>query len=758
MAAGESGGSDMADVSSHMGNAGDVARELPDYRVERELGRGSMGVVYLADDVRLERKIALRVLSPLLAHDERFRARFICESQVVAKLDHAHIIPIYGAGEAGGLVYTAMRYVDGRSLRRLLEVDGPLPLERALAVVTQMADALDAAHGQDLVHGDVKPANILIDCRNGQEHCSLGGFGITRDTSEDSRTAADQLFGTFAYTSPEQIQGKPVDGRADVYALGCVLYECLTGVVPFPRDDHVALLRAHMHELPPPVTALCPDLPPAVDHIVSKTIEKQPEDRYSTCGELALALGAVATAAPSALQERETEREAERETVVQPDTTATDGLMPRPSSPETRAFAPPGVPLQRRGALSATSPPPPRRWPLVLGGVWGLIVVGILVAISLYTGNSRLQNEVRGALLSTDEKAFPNNVERALIGQVPTSFSGGCRRDDVAKEGSAGAVASVRCKSSQAAHEVVLIQFASQSARQDAYNRQLSGAGISLDTGGDCKDGHTAERGYEGGEGRVGRVLCHRANGSSFVVWTNDKKPLTLMMATAPDAEYVRLSQWWDDLLKRPSSPTPQGSPTPQVSPIPQLVPAPQAPAPSQAPPIPQVQPLPQVPPQVPPQAAVPQPKPREEPKPKAPPAPAAPDRGEELPAHVPAAFRSTCNRTNGAANPPGATAGVVCRPASGADRVEYFQFPDKKSMQWFFLRQTGRVWNNPGTHAESYDHGGGNAGRVLRFTNGEGKPQIEWTNERLRIYSVAVGSDADALVRSWEAKDFGPR
>ncbi|MGH8903773.1 MAG: protein kinase domain-containing protein [Egibacteraceae bacterium] len=706
----------MASVSEQVPNADDVVRELPGYRIERELGRGSMGVVYLAEDVHLERKVALKVLTPFLAHDERFRSRFTRESRVAANLDHAHIIPIYGAGEAGGLLYIAMRYVEGRDLRALLEADAPLALERAFTLLTQVADALDAAHEEGLVHRDVKPANILVDRRKGREHCYLCDFGITKHTaSGGDLTATGQMFGTLDYVSPEQIKGKTVDGRADVYALGCMLYQCLTGVVAFQREESAALLWAHMHEEPQPVTALRPDLPPAVDCIVAKAMAKQPEDRYTTCGELALALGTATATAPAARNGSEA--------VVQPETTAVHSPTCSSSHSETHAFAPLGVPLQRRGSVLAPPPRPRRRWPLAVGAASSLtlILVGILLfLVGVDTPRARLPDEEVTALPDTEAAAFPTEEEKALISQAPIAFVQGCKRSDVTEE---GAVASVRCGSEQGAHEIVLTQLTSQSARQDAYNRRLSDAGISPDTGGDCRDRSQAEHQYEGGRGTVGRVLCYRNNLSSVLVWTDDNKPVTLMSATRPDADYAQLHKWWDGLVERRSLPTPAASP-----PLRATSPIPAAPTPTT--------------------------KPRETPKPR-PPASPAPKEGL---AYVPASFRSTCSRSGGLASPSAATASVECTPTSGADRIGYFQFQDRGRLKLFYLQQIRRSWSTSGIRAERYDHGNGNAGHVLLFTNGEGKPRIEWTNERLVIYSVAVGSDADALVKSWKASDFGPR
>ena len=211
----------------------------------------------MAEDVRLGRKVALKLLVPELAESDRFRERFLRESQIAASLDHPHIVPIYAAGEADGQLYLAMRYVEGYDLRQLIAREAPLDPDRALRLVEQVGDALDAAHERGLIHRDVKPGNVLIAGRSGREHCYLTDFGLTKQTSSISGlTGTGELVGTVEYVSPEQIRGEPVDGRADEYSLGCVLYECLTGERPFARETEVATLWAHVHEPPPPLPVL----------------------------------------------------------------------------------------------------------------------------------------------------------------------------------------------------------------------------------------------------------------------------------------------------------------------------------------------------------------------------------------------------------------------------------------------------------------------------------------------------------------------
>jgi YVTN family beta-propeller protein len=256
-----------------------VGTEVAGYRIERLLGRGGMSVVYLAEHLRLGRNVALKLLAPELAHDDRFRERFLRESKLAASIDHPNVIPIYDADEADGALYIAMRYVSGTDLRQLLAEEGKLEPRRALSIVGQVAAALDAAHARGLVHRDVKPGNILVAA---EEHVYLSDFGLTKQASSHSGlTQTGQLVGTLDYVAPEQIEGREVDGRSDVYSLGWVLYECLAGAKPFARDTEVAVLWAHMHEVPPKTGDA------AVDAVLTRAMAKSPGDRYATAGELA---------------------------------------------------------------------------------------------------------------------------------------------------------------------------------------------------------------------------------------------------------------------------------------------------------------------------------------------------------------------------------------------------------------------------------------------------------------------------------------
>lgn len=269
-----------------------VGSLLGGYRLEEQVGAGGMAVVFRARDERLNRLVALKIMTPAMGSDDMFRQRFIRESRAAAAVDDPHIIPVYEAGEAGQVLFIAMRFVQGGDVRSLLRREGPLPPERVASIVSPVASALDAAHAVGLVHRDVKPANILLDRRPGRpEHVYLSDFGLSKSAEVSlGLTAAGQFLGTPDYTAPEQIEGLPVDGRTDQYALACAVFELLTGQAPFHRSESFAAIWAHLHKPPPPLTERRPELPPAVNAVMAKALAKAQVDRYPTCWEFADAL------------------------------------------------------------------------------------------------------------------------------------------------------------------------------------------------------------------------------------------------------------------------------------------------------------------------------------------------------------------------------------------------------------------------------------------------------------------------------------
>jgi len=254
------------------------------HRITGVAGRGGMGVVYRAVQLDLDRAVALKLIAADLAEDSSFRDRFVRESRLAASIDHPNVIPIYYTGEFEGDLYIAMRYVDGSDLRTLVRALGRLEPERAVRIVAQVASALDAAHERGIVHRDVKPANVLL---GASDHAYLTDFGLTkRISSHSGNTRAGGWVGTLGFVAPEQIRGERVDARADIYALGCVLFHTLAGGPPYQRDSDEATLWAHLHDDPPSLRANAPDAPPELQAVIDRALAKEPDDRYQSAGDL----------------------------------------------------------------------------------------------------------------------------------------------------------------------------------------------------------------------------------------------------------------------------------------------------------------------------------------------------------------------------------------------------------------------------------------------------------------------------------------
>ncbi|HEU5211468.1 MAG TPA: protein kinase [Gaiellaceae bacterium] len=261
------------------------------FRIGDLVGSGAMGAVYLAADTATGERIALKLLAPDLVDDERFRRRFLRETELARSLDHPNVVPVLAAGEEEGTLYLAMPYIESEDLRKVLRREGTLDAGRALRIAGQVAAALDAAHRAGLVHRDVKPGNVLV---GADDHVFVCDFGLARHLSSVSSLTSDRGFvGTIDYVSPEQIEGGPIDGRADVYSLACLLFECLAGAPPFERESELSVVFAHLNDPPPPVTDYRPDLPAALDAVFATALAKSPRDRYGTCGDLVAAAEAA---------------------------------------------------------------------------------------------------------------------------------------------------------------------------------------------------------------------------------------------------------------------------------------------------------------------------------------------------------------------------------------------------------------------------------------------------------------------------------
>lgn len=376
-------------------------------------------MVYRAQHLRLGRQAALKLIAPELAEDSGFRQRFERESRIAASLDHPNVIPLYEAGEEDGQLFIAMRFVPGTDLRDVLALEGSLGVDRATRLVSQVASALDEAHSHGLVHRDVKPGNVLIAGLGTEEHAYLTDFGLTKEAgSGESITKTGAWVGTLNYVAPEQIEGKPVNARADIYALGCLLYESLTGEVPYPRDSDVAKMYAHLNEPPPRASALRSEIDPALDRVIERAMAKAPEDRYPSAGDLG-------RAALAAAHGREVSQP-ERSVAVGDASLAPTRVRTRPPAQQAETVGAPGAapvtvvhresetvrdgPTGHVGAAGPSLWKQPRRWVPVATVVVVLLIAGVVLAAALPgSGGGGSPGDARAVL----DKAFKTSIPSA---------------------------------------------------------------------------------------------------------------------------------------------------------------------------------------------------------------------------------------------------------------------------------------------------------------------------------------------------------
>jgi serine/threonine protein kinase len=398
------------------------------WRIERELARGGMGVLYLARHPRLPRTDVIKVLSPLLSNDQRFRERFLREVTRMSTLSHPHLMTIHDSGESDdGTLYLVMPFVAGGDLRALLKQGGPLAPARAAKLVTQLAAALDAAHRVGVVHRDVKPENVLLASvePDDSDHALLTDFGISReDMAANTLTATGELLLTPAYASPEQVLGQIVDARADQYALACILYELLTGEPPYRNDVQVVMLMAHVQEPIPQVAARL-GLPPAIDEVIARGMAKSAQERYPNCR-------ALAQAATAALGVAAEVKRPDREHIDLRETLPSEPPhLPPPSSGPQQTFVtnPPAAPVYQNAPVPSATPffpgVPPRqpergKRRLLIALLAVIVAAGVGVAVVLGTGSS--DSSSKGADSNQRSAAFT-----ALTARVPQSVRGSCK-------------------------------------------------------------------------------------------------------------------------------------------------------------------------------------------------------------------------------------------------------------------------------------------------------------------------------------------
>ena len=580
-----------------------VGEDFAGYGLRAVLGRGGMSVVFEAENRRLGSKLALKVLAPELASDDVFRTRFLKESRMAASLNHPHVLPIYDVGPFDELLYIAMRYVAGADLRTVLKTYGRISPAQALLLIGQAGRALDAAHREGLIHRDVKPGNLLIE-RGGDgepDHLYLADFGITKHTlSRSGLTTTGEFVGTIDYIAPEQIQDKEIDGRADLYSLGCVLYECLTGQVPFEKNVDAAVIWAHVEESPPPPTSLSPELPSAIDGVMARALAKDPDDRFDTCREFVAAVrDALATSAQDAAIAPAADVTADPPTLLSREVMQGPSAAPPAAAPPLRASnssaaasaagagsekgdtviaspanrggggAPPGAPPAPRGAPIAE---PPARDGGELESRDGLLGRHRIAAALLAVGVLAVAGGILALVLSSGGSSGKPHATSAAHVQSPISAALVRANQSITAKGllppsscKAHSSAMVTCSQPVFSINNVTFQtFPSLGALYAAYVDQVKGlsAGHFRENFGECTQRKTSgevgwnhnyqhprsyslaqlQSGHTSDDQAAGRLFCTFQGGQYHLMWTmNDGRLLgSLVGAPHDDAWY-----WW---------------------------------------------------------------------------------------------------------------------------------------------------------------------------------------------------------------------
>jgi len=367
-----------------------TGRRLGHYRIDGVLGKGGMSVMYRATDIRLGRKVALKVIAEHLTEDPEFRERFVDEARNTSAIDHANVVPLYDFGEVDGLLYIAMRLVDGSDLASLIK-DGPLAPERALVLLSQVAEALDNLHERGLVHLDVKPANVLVTSRESAgEHVYVADFGLTRRGATGHRTRGGDFLGSPTYAAPEHLRGEPVDGRTDAYSLACVLFACLAGRPPF-QGPVPEVIQGHLNRDAPALTDYVQNLPPAIDDVIRRGMSKRSTERYPTCRELIAAARQALTqpvrrppAVPVGPRGGAPNPPPQQQQQYRPPSTPPGGYTrpPMPSSSADPVRLRPPVPAGASTAFTSSDSSGGTRW--IAPVLVGLVAIGLIVAAILF--------------------------------------------------------------------------------------------------------------------------------------------------------------------------------------------------------------------------------------------------------------------------------------------------------------------------------------------------------------------------------------
>jgi serine/threonine-protein kinase len=554
-----------------------VGSQIGPYRLRRLLGKGGMGEVYEAEDTVKDRVVALKLLPESASHDAVFRKRLQREAHSAGRLQEPHVVPIHDYGEIDGLLYVDMRMIDGTDLRKVLKNFGPMTPARAVAIVKQIASAVDAAHESGVMHRDVKPENIIL---TRDDFAYLVDFGIANAATDEKLTELGTAVGTYAYMAPERFTNDEVTYRADIYALTCVLHECLTGSQPFPGDSVSVVITAHLMQPIPKPSQQRPGIPPALDAVIARGMAKNPQDRYASAGDLA-------AAANQALAQRDQDQAA---TILQRSAAATPYLPPPPPAPHGSPFhqTPPPTPPPpgaRPAAFhtpagppsgpmwAATTPPPPgpqgppgapprkgTPWipiaaavgvfVLVLGalGIWLAVKPDDSASSGMATSTTSEPTETserttRRTPRSTAPEPGPDSFGAKLLGLLPRGYDDGVC--ELVRPPASGALATVDC--GQASQQggpasARYSLYADQQALDKAFDDIIALYTPMLRCPESTIDSPTTWHFTETPDTVAGRIACGTYKDKPGVTWTRNSD---LLLGDSLSDNLVDLHNWW---------------------------------------------------------------------------------------------------------------------------------------------------------------------------------------------------------------------
>ncbi|MGE0216317.1 serine/threonine-protein kinase [Mycolicibacterium sp.] len=563
-----------------------VGTQIGPYRLRRLLGKGGMGEVYEAEDTAKDRIVALKLLPESVSHDPVFRARLQREAHAAGRLQEPHVVPIHDYGEVDGLLFVDMRMIDGVDLRTLLKSQGAMAPARAVAIVRQIAAALDAAHASGIMHRDVKPENILI---TRDDFAYLVDFGIANAATDEKLTELGTAVGTYAYMAPERFTSDEITHRADVYALTCVLHECLTGSQPFTGDSVGVVITAHLNQPVPRPSVVRSGVPDALDQVIARGMAKQPEDRFASAGELA-------TAATEALTRPEQDQAA---TILQRSQAATMQAPlpptppPPPGTPPSYAAAPPpnmpppppgqhtgypSPPPGQHSGFQSPPPPPPPGWappPGPSGGKGKSPVIALVAAAAVFvvvlgalgiwwlvkpdesTSGPVATRTSTTAAPTTTRSREPTRRPRTTTSAPPPAqdydaqlmalLSGGhdSSNCEPVNPPAGGALATVDCgpvNTGPGPSSTRYSLFPDQGTLDDGFEQAINVNSELLECPGSGVESPTTWHYTDTPDEEAGQIACGTYNDTPDLVWTNNDG---YVLADAQGPDLAELHEWW---------------------------------------------------------------------------------------------------------------------------------------------------------------------------------------------------------------------